>query len=273
MATPLQLPEIPPTGPWDGYVLVVIWLPLLLRILFLAVPFRKAIGKLAPHSGWAIKQLQTLPVRGFGVLALNEILAFCIPPLLVLLIRSVSDPIGWATWGEVSEVGMGLLILSLFVWIFLDMLRIARVRRMLKAIERQDITKLRKVADVGIKARSWLQKFSIIKPKPSSLDATEDESTGERVAKRSLQIWGARVLMARKLTPQGLLGSLAFGAAIEVAKTGAGKLTEAVDAKMQEEFDKLAEINTRTLLFLLVRDLAMGLFPIFILAGLPIAFA
>ena len=144
---------------------------------------------------------------------------------------------------------------------------------MLKAIERQDITKLRKVADMGMKARSWLQKFSLIKPKPSSLDATADESAGERVAKRSLQIWGARALMARKLTPQGLLGSLAFGAAIEVAKTGAGKLSEAVDAKMQEEFDKLAEINTRTLLFLLVRDLAMGLFPIFILAGLPIVFA
>ena len=84
MATPLQLPEIPPTGPWDGYVLVVIWLPLLLRILFLAVPFRKAIGKLAPHSGWAIKQLRSLPVRGFGVLAVNDILAFCIPPVLVL---------------------------------------------------------------------------------------------------------------------------------------------------------------------------------------------
>ena len=206
VATPLQLPEFPPSGPWDGYVLVVIWLPLALRILFLAAPFRKAIGKLAPHSGWALKQLRDLPVRGFGVLALNEVLAFSIPPLLVLLIRSVSDPIGWTTWGEVSEVGMGLLILSLFVWIFLDLLRIARVRRMLKAIERQDIAKLRKVADIGIKARSWLQKFSLIKPKPSSIDATEDESTGERVAKRSLKIWGTRALMARKLTPQGLLG-------------------------------------------------------------------
>ena len=273
MATALQLPEIPPTGPWDGYVLVVIWLPLLLRILFLALPFRRAIAKLAPHSGWALKQLQNLPVRGFGILALNEILAFSIPPLLVLLIRSVSDPIGWTTWGEVSEVGMGLLILSLFVWIFLDMLRIARVRRMLKAIERQDIAKLRKVADVGIKARSWLQKFSIIKPKPSSLDATEDESTGERVAKRSLRIWGTRALMARKFTPQGLLGGLALGAAIEVAKTGAGKLTQAVDAKMQAEFDKLAEINTRTLLFWRLRDLSMWLLPIFILAGVPVLFA
>ena len=80
--------------------------------------------------------------------------------------------------------------------------------------------------------------------------------------------------MARKFTPQGLLGGLALGAAIEVAKTGAGKLTQAVDAKMQAEFDKLAEIfNTKTLLFLLLRDLSMGLLPIFILAGLPVLFA
>jgi hypothetical protein len=42
---------------------------------------------------------------------------------------------------------------------------------------------------------------------------------------------------------------------------------------MQAEFDKLAEINTKTLLFLLLRDLAMGLLPIFILAGLPALFA
>jgi hypothetical protein len=35
----------------------------------------------------------------------------------------------------------------------------------------------------------------------------------------------------------------------------------------------LAEINTKTLLFLLLRDLLMGLLPLFILAGLPILLA
>ena len=83
----IGFPEIPPAGPWDSYVLVIIWLPLILRILLLLVPFRKAISKLAPHTGWALKQLKNLPIRGFGLLALNEILAFMIPPILVLLIR------------------------------------------------------------------------------------------------------------------------------------------------------------------------------------------
>tara|TARA_B110000003_G_scaffold265538_1_gene291518 strand:+ start:1958 stop:2779 length:822 start_codon:yes stop_codon:yes gene_type:complete len=273
VASALQLPEIPPAGPWDGYVLIVIWLPLLLRILLLAQPFRKAIMKLAPHSGWALKQIRVLPVRGFGVLALNEILAFSIPPILVLLVRTVSDPIGWSTWSDVSDVGMGVLILSLMLWVFLDLLRISRVRRMLIAIERHDVAKLRKVANVGMKARNWLQKFSLTTPKESLIEPEKNESTVERVAKRSLQVWGARVLMARKLTPQGLLGGIALGAAIEVAKAGAGKLTEAADEKMQSEFDKLAKVNTKTLLFLLARDIAMGLVPLFLLAGLPILFA
>ena len=68
----IGFPEIPPAGPWDSYVLVIIWLPLVMRIVLLLAPFRKAISKLAPHTGWALKQLKNLPIRGFGLLALNE---------------------------------------------------------------------------------------------------------------------------------------------------------------------------------------------------------
>ena len=63
MAEPLAIPELPPSGPWAAYVLVIIWIPLILRLMFLIIPFRKVIKKLAPHTGWAIKQLKTLPVQ------------------------------------------------------------------------------------------------------------------------------------------------------------------------------------------------------------------
>jgi len=270
MATPIQFPEIPPAGPWDGYVLVVIWLPMILRILFLIVPFRKAIAQLAPHSGWAFKQVRELPVKGFGILALNEILAFSIPPLLVFLIRMTSDPLGWQAWSEVSNTGYGFLLLFLLVWIFFDLLRISRVRRMMKAIEKRDIAKLRKVADAGLGVRKWLTKFS---GKDKKADSETNESlkdTSKSIAKSSLAIWGTRILAARKLTPQGLLSGIAFGAAIEVAKAGAGKLTDSVDKKMQDEFDKIAQVNTTTLLKLLLRDLTMGISPLILLAYLPI---
>ena len=107
----IGFPEIPPAGPWDSYVLVIIWLPLVMRILLLLAPFRKAISKLAPHTGWALKQLKNLPIRGFGLLALNEILAFMIPPILVLLVRFWSDPIGWQKWSDVSNLGGSILLL------------------------------------------------------------------------------------------------------------------------------------------------------------------
>ena len=73
MAQPIGLPEFPPEGPWAAYVLVVIWLPLLLRILLLLFPFRRALVRLAPHTKWALKQLRDLPIKGIGLLALNDI--------------------------------------------------------------------------------------------------------------------------------------------------------------------------------------------------------
>ena len=269
-AQSLGLPDFPPSGPWDAYVMVIIWLPLILRILFLIVPFRKAIAKLAPHTGWALKQLKSLPVRGFGLLALNEMLAFMIPPLLVLLIRFGSDPIGWQSWSAVSNLGGTILLLCLFIWIALDMFRIARVRRMLKAVESHDVGKLRKVAETGLSLRVFLRKFGRkkdgVEPKDNQ---TLAKQTGESVAKSSLKLWGARMLLARRLTPAGLLSSLAYGAAVEVARTGAEKASDLIDKKMQVEFDKLANINTKTLLLLFIRDILMGIFPLIILAILP----
>ena len=182
MAEPLALPEFPPDGPWSAYVLFIIWMPLLLRILFLVLPFRKAIKKLAPHTGWALKQLRELPVRGFGILAVNEILAFMIPPFVVLMLRLLLDPIGWQSWDEVSVFGIVLLSMLVSVWIMLDLLRIFRVRRMLKAIDRYDVDKLRKIADAGLGVRGWLRKFAG-KDKPE-----ESEPTANRVAKRVLGI-------------------------------------------------------------------------------------
>ena len=268
MAEPLSLPEIPPEGPWAAYVLIVIWLPMLLRLFLLILPFRRAIKKLAPHTGWALKQLRTLPVRGFGILAVNEILAFAIPPLFVLLLRFLLDPIGWQSWNEVSIIGMLLLLLFVGIWIIFDIFRIIRVRKMLRAIDRYDVDKLRKIADRGLGVRGWIRKFGR-KDQPKEVN-DDSSSTSKRIAKSSAKLWLGRALAARKLTPQGLLGSLAIGAAIEAARSGASKLSDRIDEKMQEEFDKIARVNTKTMLGLLVRDFAMGLLPLLALGLLPI---
>ena len=251
-----------------AYVLIIIWLPMIMRVFLLMLPFRRAIKKLAPHTGWALKQLRTLPVRGFGILAVNEILAFAIPPIFVLLLRFLLDPIGWQSWNEVSIFGIVMLLFFVGIWIVFDILRIIRVRKMLRAIDRYDVDKLRKIADRGLGIRGWIRKFGR-KDQPEVV-ADDTSSTSKRIAKSSAKLWLGRAFAARKLTPQGLLSSLAIGAAIEAARTGASKLSDRIDAKMQEEFDKIARVNTKTMLGLLVRDFAMGLLPLLALGLLPI---
>ena len=266
MVQPLQLPEIPPDGPWSAYVLVVIWLPLLLRVLFLLFPFRRAIARLAPHAGWAFKALRELPIRGIGLLVTNEIIAFTIPPLVVFTLRVFFDPIGWQSWSEVPTLGFFILLVLVSIWLVLDFLRIARVRRMLKAIEKHDIERMQKLADAGLKTRKWLRRFSGRDKKGK----TANDDAGSAIAKSSARRWGRRVLLTRKITPAGLLGSVALSASVELAKSGAGKLSDAVDSRLQKEFDSIAQTNTKTLMVLLLRDLMMGVVPVLALAALPV---
>ena len=265
MAQPLQLPELPPEGPWAAYVLIVIWLPLVLRILFLFFPFRKAVYRLLPHTKWAFTQLRDLPIRGIGLLAFNETIAFVIPPLVVFGIRSFTDPIGWQSWSDVSNTGLAILALSFLFWIALDFLRIARVRRMMKAIEKRDIDKMKKLADAGLKTRKWLRKFA----RRDKKDASNVEKGGD-IAKSSAKKWGKRILITRKLSPLGLVASVAASASIELARLGAGKISDAVDERLQKEFDNIAKTNSKTLIQLLIRDLLMGIIPILFLAYLPV---
>jgi hypothetical protein len=150
----------------------------------------------------------------------------------------------------------------------MDFFRVARVRRMLSAVLRQDVTKLRKVADAGLRARAWLRKVSG-REKNKPVTKTEVNETGKEVAKNSLKVWAGRVLLTRKLTPAGLLSSVAMGAAIEVGRIGAGKFSDVVDKKLQKEFEERTNTQSKTLILLFIRDMAMGIFPLFVLAAVP----
>ena len=268
VSDPLQVPTFPPDGPWELYVLVLIWLPFLFRFVLLTKPLYKVIKKFAPHGGWAIKQLRELPIKGLSVLVFNESLAFILPPVTVVLFRLNFDPIGWGNWDDAGFVGALLLLIFFLIWIVFDILRIYRVRRMLIAVERYDVDKLRKIADVGIKARKFFRRFS--RKETAEGDETSGTDAVSRVGKKSLSLWGLRVLKMRKLNPGGLLASVAVGATIEAARAGAGKVSDMIDEKMQEEFDKIARVNTKTMLGLLARDFAMGLLPLLPLGLLPI---
>jgi len=264
VSQPLTIPEFPPGGPWDTYVTFIIWLPLAFRLFFLAIPFRKVVMKLVPHTGWALKKIKQLPIKGLGLLALNETLAFLIPPLMVLSIRMFTDPFGWESWSEMNNTSIAVLFVLTLIWIFFDLLRIGKVRRMLIAIEKHDIDRIKKLADAGIKTRSWLRSFA--------RKGKNIEETKSKLVKNSAKTVGYRLLRFRKLTPAGLLGSVALGASIEMARAGAGRISDAVDKKLQQEFENIAKVNTKHLIWLFIRDLFMGIAPLIVLALLPVIF-
>jgi hypothetical protein len=257
----LALPSFPPGNVWEAYVGIIIWIPLLMRLLFLSKPFWRTLSKLSPHGGWFIKRVKEMPIRGYGLLLFNETLGFTLPPLLVLTFRMLSDPLGWSTWRETPLLAGLLLVVLLGLWVFFDFLRILRIRRMLRAIEKQNINRLKKIADAGFGLRGWLRKFS-------GRDKTEEEQASEpspvnKVAKGALSTWGVRILKARKLTPAGLVSSVAMSAAVEGARYGVGKVSDKIDEKLQQEFDKVAKANSSTVVVIFLRDVAMGLFPLF----------
>ena len=260
MVEPISLPVIPPENVWDLYILFLC-VPFVLRLLLLTRPIFRVTKQLAPHGGWFLKRLRELPIKGLGIIIFNEIMAFSIPVFLVIILRIFSNTLGWESWTGTPIVGLSILIVLSMIWLALDLLRIARIRRMLVAIERQNVTKLRKLADAGFGIRRWLNKFS-----------HKDETESEK-AKRASKSAGKRIgslLLLRRMTPAGLVGAVATSAAVEAARIGAGKVTEMIDEKMQSEFNKIAKSNTKTLLLLFFRDFAMGGAPLLALWLIPI---
>ena len=262
---PLGFVEIPPSNVWESYILFLL-IPGILRAMLLAKPFLSVTKQLAPHGGWVLKRLKELPVRGYTLLAANEILAFTLPIAVVIMFRFWTDPLGWPSWGDSNLFGLFLLFCFASLWLILDLYRILRVRRMLKTIEKQNIERLRKIADTGFKLREWLRKFA----RRDKEEPVEEEAVTTAVAKTSLKTWGLLALKARKLTPAGLVGAVATGAAIELSRRGAGVVSDKIDDKMQEEFKKISVANSNTVLQMFLRDFALGMAPLIALWLIPI---
>ena len=87
-----------------------------------------------------------------------------------------------------------------------------------------------------------------------------------------MKTWVLLELKAIKFTPAGLLTSVATGAAIEVARKGAGRVSDIIDEKMQKEFEKISAAQSSTLLILFLRDLIMGIAPLVILWIVELSF-
>ena len=106
MSDALQFPSIPPDSPWEAYLLLLI-VPFLLRLLFIAPPLIDLVNTYAPpgnrtgHIKWFLTKFKKLPMEGFWKIVLNEVLSFILPAIIALTARLIIDgDIGWTSWEE-----------------------------------------------------------------------------------------------------------------------------------------------------------------------------
>jgi len=248
----LILPDFPPASPWQAYVWYIAFLPFIFRVILVSKPLTKVIKVFAPHSGWAIKQIKDLPVKGVGLLLFNEVLAFCLPPLLAILIRLMVDPLGWQNWSDVNITGMALLLAAFLIWVYFDLLRVFRVRNMLNGVLEKDIKKLQKRASFALGLRKGLMKFGR-GPDEEVKSFTDAAMDGEK---------------AGKVVNKGIIGAVA-GIATEAVRRGATALVDKVDSTIENKFETAVAEYNQNLIMILLRDIAMSAGPLLILTLIP----
>ncbi len=248
----LSFPDFPPTGPWQAYVWYIVFLPFLFRGMLVTVPLYRVIRVLAPHGGWAIRQVRDLPIKGIPLLIINEIASFVLPPLLALTVRLVVDPFGWQDWSEVNVVGLVLLLITFLSWIYLDLQRVFRVRGILQGFLSQDIDKLRRRAGLALGLRGWLNRFG-------------NEPGNHEKSAIGAAIRGAN---AGRFFKRPILGAI-LGMGVKAARHGAAALVDRVDKAITERFEQAISEYNQNLRLILLRDITMSATPLLVLTLLP----
>ena len=133
---------------------------------------------------------------------------------------------------------------------------------MLTAVLRQDGT-TRKVADAACVPASGCAKFQDVRK--TSRSPRKRSTTPAKKRPKIPQSLGRACVVRPEIFPAGLVSSVAPGAAVEVGKIGAGKFSDVVDKKLQKEFEERTNTQSKTLVLLFIRDMAMGVFPLLVL--------
>jgi hypothetical protein len=247
----LSFPDFPPTGPWQAYLWYIVFLPFVFRVLLVTRPLYLVVRVMAPHGGWAIRQVRDLPIKGIPLLITNEVLSFVLPPLLAFTVRLVVDPFGWQHWSEVNALGLLLLLIAFVAWIFLDLKRVLRARRILQGFLTHDIDKLRRHAGLALGLRSWLKRFS--------------DEPGDKQSMAGAALKGAGF---GRFFKRPLLGAL-LGVGVKAARQGAAALVDKVDRVIVERFEQAVSEYNQNLRIILLRDICMSASPLLVLVLLP----
>ena len=250
------VPSVPPVSPFEAYTIIIV-LPFLMRLIFVAPPLLDLSHKLMPkedrgkHARWALDRIKRLNAERFWLIVFNEMLAIFLPATIAISARVYMGPIGWGSW-EIPFLGLTLLGLAGLLWIGYDFTRVSRTRSDVRRLAQFDIDKARQTVDKAVTGRDLLKSLrGLTIPRPWRGEDQTKEKSG--------------------FSPFGLVSSaLDVGAdildmALDEVRIPAGEAVDKMDSEIQQRIQKRVQASKRSM----VIGTIFAVFPLAVLLGLP----
>ena len=255
----IYVPSIPPASPYEAYLLLLV-IPFFFRLVMVVPPLFDIISKFGGDAKWFLARIREIRVKGLAMLVVNEILALFLPFLLAIYARTKFDPVGWPDWETTPDLAFWLLIGFAILWLYIDLLRVARTRRLLRAVGEQNRFIAKAAVHVAAKTRGALDYLRLLSPLDmhSDIQAVDDIMEGrvdptqepgdEPPISRISRMFKDRAVMVAETVS-------------EVIRGKAQEVTEKFDQTIEREVQSHAGVS----LLLLLRDIVMGLAPLAVL--------
>ncbi len=251
------LPAIPPVSPFEAYTIIIV-IPFLMRLIFVAPPLLDLSHKLLPKEDrsknvrWALDRIKRLNAERFWLIVLNELMAILLPGAIALAARLYIGPIGWESW-EIPFLGLTLLFLAGLAWVSFDFTRVARTRNDVRRLATVDIDNAKQVVDTAVTSRDLLKSlrnFSIPRPWKG-----EPHPKGK---KGGLSVSGAFSSVLDK-------GADVLDLALDQVRVPAGDAVDKIDSEIQSRIQQRVQASTKSM----VIGTMFAVFPLVVLLGLP----
>ena len=253
------LPSVPPVSPFEAYTIIIV-LPFLLRLIFVAPPLLDLSHKLLPkedrtkHARWALDRIKRLNAERFWLIVLNELLAVLLPGAIALGARAYMGPIGWESW-EIPFLGLTLLTMAGLLWVGYDFTRVSRTRRDVRNLAKVDIDNARQAVDTAVTGRDLLKSlrgFSIPRPWKGEPEEKEEEKGP------SFSVFGA---VSSVLD----VGADILDMALDEVRIPAGEAVDRIDSEIQSRIQQRVQASKRSMMV----GTLFAVFPLVVLLGLP----
>ena len=255
----LYVPSIPPASAFEAYLLLLV-IPFIFRLVMVIPPLFDIISKFGGDARWFWGRIRQIRIKGLSMLIFNEVIALILPLLLAIFARSLFNPVGWPDWETTPSTGLIVLFSFAALWLWADLLRVARTRRLLRAVSEQNRFIAKAAVQAAAGARGVLDYLRLLSPLDmhSDIKAADDIMDGRVDPQDEPEEEATISRIGRMIKDRAIL---AAEAVTEVIRGKAEEASEKLDARIDES----VQSHAGTSIFLLMRDILMSLAPLVVL--------